>query len=67
MTQIPGKYAITSAHAALEEALTSLQIATLALENTPNPQPWSRERLNHAHAQDLLKHTQQRVDNLYSK
>lgn len=67
MNQISSKYTITSAHTALEDAIASLSIATQRLENTPNPQPWSRERLNHAHAQDLLKHTQQRVDNLYSK
>lgn len=67
MTQISSKSSRAFAHTALQDARTSLSAATQALKNMANPQPWSRERLNHAHAQDLLKHAQRQVAHLYSK
>lgn len=67
MNQMYSKHARTFAHTALEEAIVSLSVATQALENTDNAQPWSQERLNHAHAQDLLKRAQRQLDNLSSK
>lgn len=67
MNQMTRKSEVSHAQTALEDALTALAVATRALEDHPNPEPWSRERLDHAHAQDLLRHAQRRVDHLYQR
>ena len=67
MNKIIRKSEASHTRIALEDALTALAVATRALENNPNPEPWSRERLDHAHAQDLLKHAQRRVDHLHGR
>lgn len=64
MNRSPSPAARKLAQIALENAQSLLSNAARTLDSTPDAEPWSRERLNYAHAQDLVKHAQQQVNHL---